>query len=74
MLTNLQKTKAIRKEMEARQNLLEIAKAKIIEIQTRPYISVSEATQPFGMSKDTVQVNKKSKRNIILGRGLGYTC
>ena len=50
------------KEMEARQNLLEIAKAKIIEIQARPYISVSEAAQLFGMSKDTVHRLIKSKR------------
>ena len=56
------KQKRLAKEMEARQNLLEIAKAKIIEIQARPYISVSEAAQLFGMSKDTVHRLIKSKR------------
>lgn len=50
------------KELEARQTLLEEAKAKIIEIQTRPYITVSEAAQLFGMSKDTVHRLIKSKR------------
>lgn len=54
--------KRLAKEIEARQTLLEIAKARIIEIQTRPYISVSEAAQLFGMSKDTVHRLIKSKR------------
>lgn len=56
------KHKRLVKELEAKQTLLEEAKAKIIEIQTRPYITVSEAAQLFGMSKDTVHRLIKSKR------------
>ncbi|WP_124640152.1 helix-turn-helix domain-containing protein [Amniculibacterium aquaticum] len=56
------KQKQLTKEAEERQTLLEIYKAKIIDIQTRPYITVKEAAQLFGMSKDTVHRLIKSKR------------
>ena len=46
--------------MEARQNLLQKYSNKIAEVQTREFISVSEATIMFGISKDTIhRINKK---------------
>jgi len=43
------------KEAEHKQKLLENSIDKIAEIQTRPFISVSEATVLFGISKDTIR-------------------
>jgi excisionase family DNA binding protein len=43
------------KEAEQKQKLLEESIDKITEIQTRPFISVSEATVLFGISKDTIR-------------------
>jgi excisionase family DNA binding protein len=43
------------KEAELKQILLEESIDKIAEIQTRPYISISEATVLFGISKDTIR-------------------
>ncbi len=48
-------------ELEAKQALLNKSKNKIADLQTRPYISVSEAATLFGMSKDTVRRLIKSK-------------
>lgn len=47
----------IRQELEnsRKQTLLEHAAAHIAEIQTRPYITVAEATELFGISKDTIR-------------------
>ena len=47
----------IRQELEEnrKQTLLEHAAAHIAEIQTRPYITVAEATELFGISKDTIR-------------------
>lgn len=42
---------------------------KIAESQTREFISVSEATIMFGISKDTV--HRMLKRGIITGENLG---
>jgi len=47
--------KRIAKELEEKQSLLEKSVKKITEIQTRPYISVSEAVVLFGISKDTIR-------------------
>lgn len=41
-------------EEERKQTLLEQSAQKIAEMQTRPYISVKEATIIFGISKDTI--------------------
>lgn len=50
------------KEAEKKQALLEKSIDKIAEIQTRPFISVSEATVLFGISKDTIRrLIKKGK-------------
>ena len=43
------------KEAEQKQILLERSIDKITDIQTRPFISVSEATVLFGISKDTIR-------------------
>lgn len=43
------------KEAIEKQTLLEESINKIAEIQTRPFISVSEATVLFGISKDTIR-------------------
>ena len=50
------------KELEEKKTLLEKSVEKIAEIQTRPYISVSEAVMLFGMSKDTIRRLIKSGR------------
>lgn len=47
--------KRIAKELEEKQSLLEKSVRKITEMQTRPYISVSEAVILFGISKDTIR-------------------
>ncbi len=47
--------KRIAKELEEKQSLLEKSVKKIAEIQSRPYISVSEAVVLFGISKDTIR-------------------
>ncbi|MDR0873208.1 MAG: helix-turn-helix domain-containing protein [Prevotellaceae bacterium] len=50
------------KEEARKQTLLEHAATHIAEIQTRPYITVAEATDLFGISKDTVRrLIKKGK-------------
>ena len=38
-----------------RENLLQAAAGEIAAIQTRPYITVAEATKLFGISKDTIR-------------------
>jgi excisionase family DNA binding protein len=50
------------KEAEQKQTLLEKSIDKIADIQTRPYISITEATILFGISKDTI------RRLIIAGK------
>ncbi|WP_312090622.1 helix-turn-helix domain-containing protein [Chryseobacterium sp.] len=47
--------KRIAKELDEKQSLLEKSVKKIAEIQTRPYISVSEAVVLFRISKDTIR-------------------
>jgi excisionase family DNA binding protein len=43
------------KEAERKQTLLAESAERIAQIQTRPYISITEATILFGISKDTVR-------------------
>jgi len=47
--------KKLAKEAEQKQALLEKSIDKIADIQTRPFISISEATTLFGISKDTIR-------------------
>lgn len=42
------------KEAEKKQTILEQSAEKIAQMQTRPYISISEATILFGISKNTI--------------------
>lgn len=42
------------KEAEKKQTILEQSAEKIAQMQTRPYISVTEATVLFGISKNTI--------------------
>lgn len=48
------KEKSQKEELQ-RQQILESNAAFIADIQTRPYISISEATVLFGISKDTIR-------------------
>lgn len=50
------------KEEENRQSRLQESVGKIAEIQTRPYISVSEAVVLFGISRDTIHRLIKDKK------------
>ncbi len=42
------------KEAEQKQTILEQSAEKIAQMQTRPYISIAEATVLFGISKNTI--------------------
>ncbi|WP_242498910.1 helix-turn-helix transcriptional regulator, partial [Bacteroides salyersiae] len=48
---------------------MDTKKEKIADIQTRPYISVSEATQLIGVSKSTVR--RMVRRGMLVGVNLG---
>lgn len=61
--------KQVAKEMEARKTLLENSVFKIAELQTRPYISVSEAEMLFGISKNTIHRLIKSKKIPAINLG-----
>ena len=54
--------KQLAKEIEAKKTLLENSVSKIAELQTRPYISVSEAEMLFGISKNTIHRLIKNKK------------
>jgi excisionase family DNA binding protein len=56
------KKKQQAKEAEQKKTLLEKSIDKIADIQTRPYISITEATILFGISKDTI------RRLILAGK------
>jgi len=43
------------KDVERKQSILEQSTNQIAQIQTRPYISITEATVLFGISKDTIR-------------------
>ncbi|MFT3903884.1 MAG: excisionase family DNA-binding protein [Niabella sp.] len=59
---SIKNQKKLAKELEVRQTLLEKSTNRIAAMQTRPYISVSEASVLFGMSKDTVRRLIKNKK------------
>lgn len=59
---SIKSQKKLAKESEVRQTLLEKSTNRIAAIQSRPYISVSEASVLFGMSKDTVRRLIKNKK------------
>lgn len=61
--------KRIDKQNEETIKLLENSASKIADIQTRPYITVAEATVLFGISKDTVYRLVKSGK--LPGANLG---
>lgn len=43
------------KDVERKQSILEQSSNQIAQIQTRPYISITDATILFGISKDTIR-------------------
>ena len=53
------------KEEQRQISLLDTKKEKIADIQTRPYISVSEAAQLIGVSKSTVR--RMVRRGMLVG-------
>ncbi len=61
--------KQLAKEIEAKKTLLENSVSKIAELQTRPYISVSEAEMLFGISKNTIHRLIKSKKIPAINLG-----
>lgn len=63
-----ERKKAEKKQKEI-ESLLEKYSNKIAEVQTREFISVSEATVMFGISKDTI--HRMIKRGLISGTNLG---
>ena len=61
------------KEAEQKQALLEASTERIAQIQTRPYISISEATIIFGISKDTIRRLIKAGKIPAANLGLRLT-
>lgn len=61
------------KEAEYKQILLEASAKQIAEIQTRPYISITEATILFGISKDTIRRLVKSGKVPAVNLGQRLT-
>ena len=61
------------KEAEQKQTLLEQSAEKIAEMQTRPYISITEATILFGISKDTIRRLIKAGKVPAVNFGLRLT-
>ena len=61
--------KKLEKEQKEKETLLKTYSNKIAEVQTREFISVSEATVMFGISKDTI--HRMIKRGIIGGTNIG---
>lgn len=57
------------KKQKEIESLLEKYSNKIVEVQTREFISVSEATVMFGISKDTI--HRMIKKGLIGGANLG---
>lgn len=60
------------KEAEQKQTILKESANRIAEIQTRPFISITEATVLFGISKDTIRRLVKSGKvpAVNLGKRL----
>lgn len=67
-----QKKKA-EKEAELKQTLLDENIGRIADIQTRPYISVTEATILFGISKDTIRRLVKAQKIPAVNLGQRLT-
>ena len=63
------KIKKQEKEQQETDFLLSKYKMKIAELQCREYISVSEATMLYGVSKDTVY--RMIRKGVVLGINLG---
>ena len=61
------------KEAEQKQTLLEQSAEKIAEMQTRPYISITETTILFGISKDTIRRLIKAGKVPAVNFGLRLT-
>ena len=61
--------KKLEKQQKEKENLLQKYSNKIAEVQTREFISVSEATVMFGISKDTI--HRMIKKGLIGGANLG---
>jgi len=61
--------KKLEKEQKEKETLLNKYSKKIAEVQTREFISVSEATVMFGISKDTL--HRLIKRGMITSVNLG---
>lgn len=61
--------KKLEKQQKEKENLLQKYSNKIAEVQTREFISVSEATVMFGISKDTI--HRMIKRGMLTGVNLG---
>lgn len=58
----IKRRKKLDKESEVAQTLLESTSEQIANLQSRPYISVSEASTLFGISRDTVRRLIRSKK------------
>ena len=65
--------KQLAKEIEAKKTVLENSVSKIAELQTRPYISVSEAEMLFGISKNTIHRLIKNKKIPAINIGQRLT-
>lgn len=64
------KEKKKREEKEKKMlSILEARKEVIADIQTRPYVSVAEASKLFGISKDTIR--RMVRKGAIPGMNLG---
>ena len=61
--------KKLEKQQKEKENLLQKYSNKIAEVQTREFISVSEATIMYGISKDTI--HRMIKRGLINGVNIG---
>ena len=66
---SLRERKKREKEEQRQIRLLDTKKDKIANIQTRPYISVSEAAQLIGVSKSTIR--RMIRRGMLAGANLG---
>jgi len=54
-INQVRRRKSKRRKPKRKQTLLEQSANKIAEMQTRPFLSISEATMMFGISKDTIR-------------------
>ncbi|HEY5592635.1 MAG TPA: helix-turn-helix domain-containing protein [Paludibacter sp.] len=61
------------KDVERKQSILEQSTNQIAQIQTRPYISITEATVLFGISKDTIRRLIKAEKISAVNLGQRLT-